>query len=136
MDADSTNVVAVMAVFLILLIVGESTKGNGSHKGIPGPVSRKRLKDVIASNNEPLDHRKLAEYYREEAWRAQQRAGERKEMQELYSKLVAGGALTSPLATNGVPHYQHWADLGVEEAKAPEALACLHEDLARAEESK
>jgi hypothetical protein len=133
-DANTNNVVAVTAVFLIIMIVGESTKGNGSQKRISTQISRKQLKDLIASAKEPQDHRRLAEYYRQEARCAQQRANERKEMQELYSKFVAGGALTSPLATNGVPHYQQWADLGVEETKAPEALASLHEDLARAEE--
>jgi hypothetical protein len=135
-DANTTNIVAVTAVFLMILIIGASTKGKGSRKTSMAQMSRKQLKDLIASAKEPQDHRKLAEYYRQEARLAQLRANERKEMQELYSKLVAGSEWTSHLATHGVPHYQHWADLGVEEAKAPEALACLHEDLARAEELK
>lgn len=118
-DANTTNIVAVTAVFLMILIVADSTKSKGSKKNTSAQMSRKQLKDLIAGAKEPQDHRKLAEYYRQEALRAQQRAYERKEMQELYSKLVAGSEWTSHLATHGVPHYQHWADLGVEEARLP-----------------
>ncbi len=57
-------------------------------------------------------------------------------MEELYAKMPVGAESKRPMTTHGVPHCQHWADLDLQEAKEAEALASMHEEMAKAAEQK
>ena len=135
-DINATYVMAVIAMLIIFMLLDSSSIGERAARSKSTPMSPKQLRGLIAGASEPQHHRKIAEYFRQEAQRSQQRAQERKEMEELYAQVRAEGESKLLMATSGVPHCQHWADLGWEEAKEPEALALLHEEMARAAESK
>jgi hypothetical protein len=102
-------------------------------------ISKKELKVLLKTAKEPVEHQKIAAYYRQEAARLNQSAKEHEELAELYAKNPPNAAMEAKHGTafgQGAPHCHRWAELDAEQAKEAEALAALHEDMAKAAEQK
>ena len=102
-------------------------------------LTKKELKVLLKTASEPADHQKIAEYYRQKALRLRADAKEHLEMAEDYAKYPRFGAMgpkqLGPLG-QGASHCQRWAQLDEQAAKEAEALAVLHEDMAKQAEQK
>jgi hypothetical protein len=102
-------------------------------------ISKKELKTLLKTATEPVEHRKIAEYYRQEAQRLTASSKEHSELAEIYAKNPPNAAMESKHGTAfglGAPHCRKFAELQAEAAKESEALAALHEDMAKAAEQK
>ena len=99
-------------------------------------VSKKELKVLLKTAKEPVDHQKIAAYYRHEAQRLRLSAREHQEWGDIYAKGPAGAESKHPGMTNGAPHCHKWADLEEQEAKEADALAAEHDEMAKASEQK
>jgi hypothetical protein len=101
--------------------------------------TRKELITLLKTAKEPPEHLRIAAYYRQEAARQRQSAKEHSEMAEAYQKTVPFLAMEAkhgdafPL---GAPHCKRFAALALEQAKEDDALAALHEDMAKTAEQK
>jgi hypothetical protein len=112
----------------------------GSVAGDKKPViSKKELKVLLKTAKEPADHSKIAEYYRQEAARLTASAKEHAEFAEVHAKNPPFPAMEAKHGTafaQGAPHCKRWAELSAEQAKEAEALAVMHEEMAKAAEQK
>lgn len=102
-------------------------------------ISKKEFKVLLRTAKEPPEHRKIAEYYRQEAQRLTASSKEHAEMAEIYAKNPPFPAMESKHGDafgQGASHCRKWARLIAEQAKEAEALAALHEDMAKAAEQK
>lgn len=102
-------------------------------------LSKKELKVLLRTAKEPPEHRKIAEYYRQEAQRLTASSQEHLELAEIYAKNPPFPAMEAKHGTSfgqGASHCRLWAQLDAEQAKEAEALAALHEDMAKAAEQK
>jgi hypothetical protein len=94
---------------------------------------------VLKTAKEPVEHRKIAAYYRQEAARLTASAKEHEELAEVYAKNPPFPAMEAKHGTafgQGAPHCKRWAELSAEQAKEAEALAEMHEEMAKATEQK
>jgi hypothetical protein len=102
-------------------------------------LTKKELKVLLKTASEPADHQKIAEYYRQKALRLRADAKEHLEMAEDYAKHPRFAAMEVKQGASfgqGASHCQRWAQLDEQEAKEAEALAVLHEDMAKQAEQK
>lgn len=102
-------------------------------------ISKKELKTLLKTAREPVEHRKIAEYYRQEAQRLTASSKEHAELAAIYAKNPPFPAMEAKHGTafgQGAPHCNRWAQLDAEQAKEAEALAAIHEDMAKAAEQK
>lgn len=102
-------------------------------------LTKKELKTLLRTAKEPVEHRKIAEYYRQEAARLNASAKEHQELAEIYAKNPPNPAMEAKHGTSfgqGAPHCKRWAELSAEQAKESEALAAMHEEMAKTAEQK
>jgi hypothetical protein len=99
-------------------------------------LSKKEFKVLLKTAKEPPEHRKIAEYYRQQAQRLIASAKYHEEMAEIYKNHPLPFEGKYPYGTVGLSHCQRWAELDREQAKEAEKLAALHEDMAKAAEQK
>ena len=102
-------------------------------------ITKKEFKTLLKAAKEPVEHRKIAEYYRQEAARLTASAKEHEELAEIYAKNPPFPAMEAKHGTafaQGAPHCKRWAELTAEEAKEAESLAAMHEEMAKAAEQK
>ncbi len=102
-------------------------------------LSKKEVKALIANAQTPAEHREIAAYYREQAQRLVASSKEHAEMAETYAKHPAFAALESKQGSSfgqGASHCRRWAQLDEEQAKEAEALAALHDEMAKSAEQK
>jgi len=102
-------------------------------------ITKKEFKTLLKTAKEPVEHRKIAEYYRQEAARLTASAKEHEELAEVYAKnppFAAMEAKHGAAFAQGAPHCKRWAELSAEQAKEAEALAAMHEEMAKAAEQK
>jgi hypothetical protein len=102
-------------------------------------VTKKEFKTLLKTAKEPVEHRKIAAYYRQEAARLTANAKEHEELAEVYAKNPPFPAMEAKHGTafaQGAPHCKRWAELSAEQAKEARALAEMHEDMAKAAEQK
>jgi hypothetical protein len=102
-------------------------------------ITKKEFKTLLKTAKEPVEHRKIAEYYRQEAARLTASAKEHEELAEVYAKnppFPAMEAKHGAAFAQGAPHCKRWAELSAEQAKEAEALAAMHEEMAKAAEQK
>ena len=102
-------------------------------------LSKKELKVLLKTAKEPAEHRKIAEYYRQESQRLTASSKEHAALAEAYAKNPPFPAM---VAKHG-DHYRQAAtdcrrqsELLAEAAKQAESLAALHEDMAKEAEQK
>lgn len=102
-------------------------------------ITKTEFKTLLKTAKEPVEHRKIAAYYWQEAARLNASAKEHEELAEIYAKNPPNPAMESKHGTafgQGSPHCKRWAELSAEQAKEAEALAAMHEDMAKAAEQK
>ena len=102
-------------------------------------ISRKEFKVLLRTAKEPPEHQKIAAYYRQEAQRLTASSKEHEEMAEIYAKNPPFPAMESKHGDafgQDASHCRKWAQLIAEQAKEAEALAALHEDMAKAAAQK
>ena len=102
-------------------------------------ITKKEFKTLLKTAKEPVEHRKIAEYYRQEAARLTASAKEHEQLAEIYARNPPFPALEAKHGTSfgqGAPHCKRWAELSSEQAKEAEALAAMHEEMAQAAEKK
>lgn len=101
-------------------------------------ISKKEVNALIKNAKAPADHLKIAAYYRQEAARLNKVAKEHADMAALYKQNPPNAALEAKhgSAVEGTGHCNRWAELSKEEAKQANALATLHENMAKSTGTK
>lgn len=99
-------------------------------------LTKKQLEVLIATAKTPSDHRTISEYYKQEALRFTAKAQEHEEIGAMYQKNPLPYEGKFPYGTVGLSHCRRFVELYKEEAKEAEALAALHEKMAKAAEHK
>jgi hypothetical protein len=101
-------------------------------------ISKKELKVLLKTEKEPAEHQKIAAYYRQEAARLTQSAKEHEELAAIYKQNPPNPAMESKHGSSveGATHCNRWAELDAEQAKEAQALAFLHEGMAKDAEKK
>lgn len=101
-------------------------------------ISKKELKVLLKTAKEPAEHQKIAAYYRQEAARLTQSVKEHEELAAIYKQTPPNPAMESKHGSSveGASHCNRWAELDAEQAKEAEALAVLHEGMAKEAEKK
>jgi hypothetical protein len=101
-------------------------------------LTKHELKVLLKTAKESPEHRQIAEYYRQEAQRLTAEAKEHQEMAAIYAQRPPFPAMEAKHGDTfpGVGHCRKWAQLIAEQAKEAEALAELHEEMAKAAEQK
>jgi len=102
-------------------------------------ITKKEFKTLLKTAKEPVEHKKIAAYYRQEAARLTASAKEHEELAEVYAKNPPFPALEAKHGTAfglGASHCKRWAELSAEQAKEADALATMHEEMAKASEQK
>ena len=99
-------------------------------------LSKKELKVLIATARTPAEHRRIATYYQQQASELRGKAKEHEETAAMYQKQPLPYEGKYSYGTVGFSHCRRFADLFAEQAKEAEALASLHEDMAKAAEHK
>ena len=128
--------VVLLIVSLALLSLVPAYSAASDKKPV---ISKKELKVLLKTAKEPVEHQKIAAYYRQEAQRLTASSKEHAELAEIYAKNPPNPAMVAKHGTafgQGAPHCNRWAQLDAEQAKEAEALAALHEDMAKAAEQK
>jgi len=114
---------------LISIVPMRSVAAENSEK-----LSMKELKVLIATAKTPAEHRRIAAYYHHQA--NDLKAKDHEEMAAIYLKQPLSFEGKFPYGTVGYSHCRTFADLFAKQAKEAEALASLHEDIAKAAEQK
>lgn len=99
-------------------------------------LSKKELKTLIATAKTPADHRRIAAYYQQEATDLRRRAKEHEDMAVIYKKQPLPYEGKFAYGTVGYSHCVRFSELFAEQAKEADALASLHEDMAKTAETK
>ena len=102
-------------------------------------IAKKEFRTLLRTAKEPVEHRKIAEYYRQEAARLTASAKEHEELAEIYAKNPPFPAMEAKHGTSfaqGAPHCRRWAELSAEQAKEALSLAAMHDEMAQAAEKK
>lgn len=102
-------------------------------------ISKNELKTLLKTAKEPVEHRQIAQYYRQEAQRLAASSKEHAEFAAIYEKNQPFAAMESKHGDSfglGASHCKHFAELQAQAAKEAEALAVMHEDMAKAAEQK
>lgn len=128
-----TAMIAAAIVALTLVSVTPAYSASGDKESV---ISKKELKVLLKTASEPADHRKIAEYYRHEAKNLARRAKEHEEMGAMYQKNPLPYEGKFSYGTVGLSHCRKFAELDAQEVKEAEALAALHDDMAKAAEQK
>ncbi len=130
------NLVSIVALIVTLFTVSfTSVYAVAQAQKVP---TKKELKTLLKTAKEPPEHLRIAAYYRQEAARLTASSKEHAELALTYTKTVPNPMVSKHGDTFGLgaPHCKKWAELQAEEAKEAEALATLHEDMAKAAEQK
>jgi hypothetical protein len=127
---------AVLATLVALSLISVYAVAQDKKSSV---LTRKELVTLLKTAKEPPEHRRIAAYYRQEAARLMQSAKEHSELAAIYQQKHPFAAMESKHGDafgQGASHCQKFAELGREQAQEAEALATLHEDMAKAAEQK
>ena len=130
------STIAVLAIVVALSLVSVYSVAQDKTSSVP---TRKELVTLLKTAKEPPEHRRIAAYYRHEAASLTQSAKEHSELAAIYQEHHPFAAMESKHGDafgQGASHCQKFADLAKEQAKEAEALAAIHEDMAKAAEQK
>ncbi len=122
------------AFFIVIALAFSSLTTTSFAAEKQSNLTKKQLKVLLKTAKEPADHRRIAEYYRQEAERLTADAKAHEEMGELYKSNPMPYEGKHTYASVGLSHCKYWAELDTKQAKEAEALAVLHEDMAKAAE--
>jgi hypothetical protein len=129
------STVAVIVTLTLTSFVSVSSVAQDTKPAVP---TKKELKTLLKTAREPLEHLRIATYYRQEAARLTASSKEHAELAYIYAKTPPHPMVSKHGDTfgQGASHCKKWAELQAEEAKEAEGLATLHEDIAKAAEQK
>lgn len=130
------STVAVLATITALSLISVYSAAQDKKSSVP---TRKELVTLLKTAKEPPEHRRIAAYYRHEAASLTQSAKEHSELAAIYQQKHPFAAMESKHGDafgQGASHCEKFAQLATEQAKEAEALAVLHEDMAKAAEQK
>ncbi len=130
---------STFAVIMTLAVTSLFSVYSEAQDKKPSVPTRKELVTLLKTAKEPPEHRRIAAYYRAEAARLTQSAKEHVELATIYEQKHPFPAMESKhgdMFGQGASHCQKFAELVKEQAKEVEALAALHEDMAKAAEQK
>ena len=99
-----------------------------------GPLTKKELKVLLKSAKQPAEHRRIAEYYRQEAQRLTASSKHHAAEAEVYAKNPPFAALESKHGYafgQSASHCRFWSKLNAEEAAEAIKLAALHDEMAQ-----
>ena len=100
-------------------------------------LKKKELMALPANAKTPADHRVIASYYRYETLRLSDTSKDHFERAASYKRTsTTAGGRQVVLYQGMAKHCQRLAQLQAEQAKEAEALATLHEDIAKAAEQE
>jgi hypothetical protein len=126
------------AVLMAALLTLSSTSVYVMSQTVKVPT-KKELVTLLKTAKEPPEHRRIAEYYKQEASRLRQSAKEHSDLAAIYQETHPFAAMESKHGDafgQGASHCKKFAELALEEAKEADSLAALHEDMAKAAEHK
>ena len=129
------SIVAVGLTLAIATLVSVNSVAQDNKSAVP---TKKELKTLLKTAKEPPEHLRIAEYYRHQAAKLRADAREHAELAETYAKNppFAAMAVKNDAFGQGAVHCRKWAELDAEQAKEADALAQMHEDMAKAAEQK
>ncbi len=125
--------------FALALLLALSLLSTYAAAGEAKVITKKEFKTLLKTAKEPVEHRKIAAYYRQEAARLTASAKEHEELAEVYAKNPSFPAMEAKQGTafgQGASHCKRWAELSAEQAKVAESLAAMHDKMAQAAEQK
>ena len=100
-------------------------------------LKKKELMALLANAKTPADHRVIAAYYRYEALRLSDTSKDHFEKTADYKRTSTTAVGRQVVLYQGLAkHCKRLAQLQTEQAKEAEALATLHEDIAKAAEQE
>ncbi len=108
----------------VTLLTAVAQTGSGQR------LAKKDLHALLMNAKTPQDHQKLAAHYRAEAERLSSEAKEHDEMADMYRKNPNPLAAKHPYAA-GEQHCRDIAERYRESAAKMQALAALHDDMAK-----
>jgi hypothetical protein len=127
------NLLALLAIITMALSSFVPTSSAQANK----PISKKELKVLLKTAKEPAEHRKIAEYYQQQAQKLTAESKEHEDLAKIYAEHPEHPSMGSRTPFGqGAEHCHKLAQLNAEQAKESEALAALHEDMAKAAEQK
>ena len=127
---------AVVITLAVTSFVSVYSVAQDKNSSVP---TRKELVTLLKTAKEPSEHRRIAAYYRHEAASLTQSAKEHSELAAIYQQKHPFAAMESKHGDafgQGASHCEKFAQLAKEQAKEAEALAVLHEDMAKEAEQK
>jgi hypothetical protein len=101
--------------------------------------TRKEVVRLLKAAKEPPEHRRVAAFYQHEAVSLRQSAKEHSDLATVYERTHPFAAMESKhgdVFGQGASHCKKFAALELEEAKEADALAALHEAMAKEAEKK
>jgi hypothetical protein len=130
------STVAVLAAIAALSLIPDYSAAQDKKSSVP---TRKELVTLLKTAKEPPEHRRIAAYYRHEAAILTQSAKEHSELPAIYQQKHPFAAMESKHGDafgQGASHCEKFAQLAKQQAKEAEALAVLHDDMAKEAEQK
>jgi len=123
-------------IIALTLAVFSTSFASAANKNTP--IKKKDIKTLLKTASEPADHLKIAAYYRQEAARLNQSAKEHADLATIYKQNPPNPAMEAKHGSSveGASHCNRWSELAREQAKEAEALAALHEGMAKDAEKK
>ena len=128
------SAVALIATFAVLSL--SSVYSVAQDQKIP---TKKELKVLLKTAKEPQEHRRIATYYRQEAAHRRAEAKEHSELAAIYADNKSFAAMEAKYGKafgTGESHCKTFAALAEKQAQEADALAVLHETMAKAAEQK
>src|SRR5258707_12361915 len=125
--------------FALALVLASSLFSTYAEASENQVITKKEFKTLLKTAKEPVEHRKIAAYYRQEAARLTASAKEHEELAEVYAKNPPFPAMEAKHGTafgQAAPHCKRWPELSAEQAKEAQALAEMHAEMAKATEQK
>ena len=124
-----------IAIFFLLSVA--STNSSAGDK--EPTLSTTALSILLRTAKTPSEHRRIAEYYRQQVELLTNRSTEHQALATIYEKKPSLPAMESKHGTSfgqAARLCRRWAQLEAEQAKLAEVLATLHDDMATAAEEK
>jgi hypothetical protein len=127
------RVVILTAIFLTLL--GSTVEVRAVEQTAPS-ISKKELKQLLATAKTPADQERLAAYYRDKAQRLRAKAQEFSAQADYLATQPATIESKQGISCNCTSHYRYFSKLYAQEARDAEVLAAQHDQLAQDSQSK
>ena len=128
----------ISLAFTLSLLSISSIPAFSSSANAKPTITKTELKALLKTAKTPAEHRKIAEYFRQQAASLAAVAKEHRELAGVYKQRPPNPALEAKhgSAVEGASHCRRWAELTEQEAQEAVSLADLHEGMAKAAEQK